>query len=168
MNQKSALFNPKDLIVYFLVAGTGAAVQVATGSFFRNYYGYTTSIALGYIVSSVVGFALTKFFAFDARNTSKTRREMVKFGMVVFISFGITTGVATASNFMLSSIQAERYYAVPIPSLYKFLGPIHVNESLGLLIAMGCSFIANYILHKTFTFKSTGFYDRAKAVLKFK
>jgi len=171
VSKKSALFNIKDLIVYFLVAGAGAAVQFLSGSFFRDFYGYTTSVALGYIVSSIVGFILTKLFAFDARNSSKTRREMVKFGIVVFISFGITVGVSTLSNSIIHSLVGEKYYTMYF-SFIPFLPErfheftVNVNESLGLLIAMGVSFISNYILHKTFTFKSTGFYNRAKSMLK--
>jgi putative flippase GtrA len=163
--KKSALFNLKDLIVYFLVAGTGVVVQFISGSFFRSYYGYTTSVSLGYVVSFIVGFVLTKLFAFDARNSSKTRREMVKFGIVAFISWGITVGVSTLALGVINSIYPETIYRLPISSLSDKSRDIHVNEASALLIAMGFSFVSNFILHKTFTFKSTGFYDRAKAAL---
>lgn len=163
--KKSALFNLKDLIAYFIVAGTGAAVQLISGSFFRNYYGFTTSVALGYIVSSIVGFVLTKLFAFDARNTNQTRREMIKFGIVVFISFGITTGVATITNGIFDAIFGEKYLQIPLDFLPVQWRAINIREVSATIIAMGCSFVTNYILHKKFTFKSTGFYDRAKAAL---
>lgn len=165
MKKKSTLFNLKDLIVYFLVAGAGAGVQFIAGSFFRNYYGFTTSVALGYIASSIVGFILTKMFAFDARSTNKTRREMIKFGIVVFISFGITTGISTISLIIINTFFSEFHYAVSFAPIWDKSFDINVNESLSVLIAMGCSFVSNYILHKTFTFKSTGFYDRAKVAL---
>ena len=165
VKKKSTLFNIKDLVVYFLVAGTGAVVQLATGSFFRNYYGFTTSVALGYLVSSVVGFFLTKWFAFDARNTNKTRREMIKFGIVVFISFGITTGGATLVNIIFYSLFGQQTYKLPFQFLPAGWQEININEVTATTIAMGFSFISNYILHKTFTFRSTGFYDRAKTAL---
>lgn len=175
VKKKTTLFNLKDLIVYFLVAGTGAAVQFAAGSFFRNYTDYSVSVSLGYIVSAIVGFVLTKMFAFDARNTNKTRREMVKFGIVVAISFGITVGFATLTLKILhASTGQDVMYALPfekIPfllQLFPFLSKfqeINVTEASATLVGMGLSFVSNYILHKTFTFKSTGFYDRAKAAL---
>ncbi|MFN4147162.1 MAG: GtrA family protein [Runella sp.] len=165
MAKKSTLFNLKDLIAYFLVAGTGVVVQFISGSFFRNFYGYSTSVSLGYLVSFVVGFILTKLFAFDARNTSKTRREMVKFGIVAIISWGITVGISALSLGIINALYPETVYELPFKSLSAKAREINVNEAVALLIAMGFSFMSNFILHKTFTFKSTGFYDRAKAAL---
>lgn len=166
VKKKSTLFNFKDLIVYFLIAGTGAAVQFVAGSFFRNYVDFFMSVSLGYIVSFIVGFVLTKMFAFDARNTNKTRREMVKFGIVACISFGITVGFAALTLKILHSSDPNDYiYKIPygiIPDKYK---DVNVTEASSTLVGMGLSFVSNYILHKTFTFKSTGFYDRAKAAL---
>lgn len=166
VKKKSTLFNLKDLVVYFLIAGTGAAVQFISGSFFRNYVDFYTSVSLGYIVSFFVGFILTKLFAFDARNTNKTRREMVKFGIVAGISFGITVGFAALTLKVLHSSDPNDYiYQITysfIPEKYK---EVNVTEASSTLVGMGFSFVSNYILHKTFTFKSTGFYNRAKAVL---
>lgn len=169
MKNKTPLFNPKDIIVYFLIAGTGAAVQFASGSLFRNYYNYFTSISLGYVVSFVVGFFLTKAFAFDARNTNKTRREMVKFGMVALISYGITVGLAAVSlNIWHGSNPKDVIYNIPFTFIPQKYREINITEASSTLVGMGFSFMSNYILHKTFTFKSTGFYDRAKTILEFK
>lgn len=166
MKNKSTLFNLKDLIVYFLIAGTGAAVQFASGSFFRNYTDFYLSVSLGYIVSFFVGFVLTKLFAFDARNTNKTRREMVKFGMVALFSFGITVGFAALTlNILHASNPKNVIYNLPFDFIPLKSRDINVTEASSTLVGMGFSFISNYILHKTFTFKSTGFYDRAKAAL---
>jgi putative flippase GtrA len=166
VKKKSTLFNLKDLIVYFLIAGTGAAVQFVSGSFFRNYVDFYTSVSLGYIVSFFVGFVLTKLFAFDARNTNKTRREMVKFGIVAGISFGITVGFAALTLQILHASDPKDFiYNLPfefIPTKYR---EVNVTEASSTLVGMGLSFVSNFILHKTFTFKSTGFYDRAKAAL---
>jgi len=166
VKNKSALFNLKDLIVYFLIAGTGAAVQFIAGSFFRHYTDFYSSVSLGYIVSFFVGFILTKLFAFDARNTNKTRREMVKFGIVACISFGITVGFAALTLFILhASNPVDVIHRLPSSFAPLQSRDINVTEASSTLVGMGFSFISNYILHKTFTFKSTGFYDRAKAAL---
>lgn len=166
VKKKSTLFNLKDLVVYFLIAGTGAAVQFISGSFFRNYVDFYTSVSLGYIVSFFVGFILTKLFAFDARNTNKTRREMVKFGIVAGISFGITVGFAALTLKILHSSNPNDYfYKLPYSFISEKYKEVNVTEASSTLVGMGFSFVSNYILHKTFTFKSTGFYNRAKAVL---
>ncbi len=166
VKNKSTLFNFKDLIIYFLIAGTGATVQFIAGSFFRNYVNFYTSVSLGYIVSFVVGFVLTKLFAFDARNTNQTRREMVKFGIVAAISFGITVGVAALTLAILHSSDPNDFiYQLPFSFIPEKYREINVTEASSTLAGMGLSFVSNYILHKTFTFKSTGFYDRAKAIV---
>lgn len=166
---KTKLLNRKDLIAYFLVAGTGAVVQIIAGSLFRNHLGYDESVALGYLVSFVVGFTLTKLFAFDARKTNQTRREMVKFGIVAFISFGVTVGTAHLMLKGLDSLVSPQYHLrfdqVFLPQKLRGFN-INVNEFSALLFGMGCSFVMNYYLHKTFTFKSTGFYDRIKAYIR--
>ena len=168
MKSKNTLFNSKDIIAYFFVAAAGALSQYIAGSFFRNYVEYTQSVALGYIVSIAVGFVLTKMFAFDARGTSKTRREMVKFGMVSFLSFWITVGGAGLMNKLIGSFYPERHYQLSVGMLSAKTIDININEALALLIAMGFSFSSNYVLHKTFTFKDTGFYERIKAHLPIK
>ncbi len=166
VKKKTTLFNIKDLVVYFLIAGTGAVVQLASGSFFRNYVDFYTSVSLGYIVSFFVGFVLTKLFAFDARNTNQTRREMVKFGIVACLSFGITVGLSALSlELFHASSPTDFIYLIPFDFIPAKSREINVTEATSTLVGMGFSFVSNFILHKTFTFRSTGFYDRAKAVL---
>jgi putative flippase GtrA len=157
---KSKLLNKKDLIAYFLVAGTGAAVQLIAGSALRDYYSYSVRISLAYLISFVVGFVLTKMFAFDARNTNQTRREMLKFMMVATASWGITWFFAVASLEYVNNTFGEHSAILPFTEKN-----INLNELGCQIIGMGFSFIFNYILHKTFTFKSTGFYDRLKRIV---
>ncbi|MFC0185440.1 Putative flippase GtrA (transmembrane translocase of bactoprenol-linked glucose) [Pseudarcicella hirudinis] len=157
------LLNKKDLIAYFLVAGTGALVQFIAGSLLRNYLGlsYGSAIAYSYIIAFFVGFFLTKMFAFDARSTNQTRREMVKFVMVACFSGAVMWFFALASLKLVEATFGKN--AILLPFLQK---PVNVNELGSQVIGMGFSFISNYILHKTFTFKSTGFYDRLKALIR--
>ena len=159
---KSNLLNKKDLIAYFLVAGTGAAVQLIAGSFLRNqfHFSYSSAVSLAYLISFFVGFILTKMFAFDARNTNQTRREMLKFMMVATASWGITVFFSVTSLKYVEATLGGNVMIIPFTKK-----PLNANE-LGCQVAgMGVSFVFNYILHKTFTFKSTGFYDRLKKIV---
>ncbi|MES2516562.1 MAG: GtrA family protein [Bacteroidota bacterium] len=159
---KSTLINKKDLIAYFLVAGTGAAVQLIAGSILRNKFrfSYSSAVSLAYLISFIVGFVLTKMFAFDARNTNQTRREMLKFMMVAIGSWGITVFFSVTSLKFVEATLGQNSITLPFTSK-----PMNLNE-LGCQIAgMGFSFVFNYILHKTFTFRSTGFYDRLKRLV---
>jgi putative flippase GtrA len=159
---KSNLINKKDLIAYFLVAGTGAAVQLIAGSILRNnfHFSYSSAVSLAYLISFIVGFVLTKMFAFDARNTNQTRREMLKFMMVAVGSWGITVFFSVTSLKFVESTLGKHTMTLPFSEK-----PMNLNELGCQVVGMGVSFVFNYILHKTFTFRSTGFYDRLKRLV---
>lgn len=158
----SKLLNQKDLIAYFLVAGTGAAVQLIAGSILRNklQLSYADAVSWAYLISFIVGFILTKMFAFDARNTNQTRREMLKFLMVATGSWGITVFFSVTTLKFVEALLGKN--TVTLPFIAK---PMNLNELGCQVVGMGVSFVFNYILHKTFTFKSTGFYDRLKKIV---
>ncbi|MEA5404078.1 GtrA family protein [Arcicella sp. DC2W] len=155
----SKLLNKKDLIVYFLVAGTGVIIQLVCSSLFQSWFtiSYEASITPSYFISLVVGFILTKLFAFNARKTSQTRREMVKYLIVATFSGGVTWFFATFSYRISNHYFEIFHYLIPFSKKV-----INVNQLTCHLIGNGFSFMSNYTLHKTFTFKDTGFYDRLK------
>nr|WP_221307505.1 GtrA family protein [Rhabdobacter roseus] len=146
-----------------MVAGTGAIVQLVSSSLLQDWFDLTfqQSIWPSYLLSLAVGFVLTKLFAFDARRTNQTRREMVKFFMVALFS-GFVTDIATRLAYFISNSYFQTYqYQIPFSVKH-----VNVNEMVCYIFGMGCSFVSNYTLHKTFTFKSTGFYDRLKMLIK--
>src|SRR5690606_861727 len=158
------LVNKKDVLAYFFVAGTGALVQLLTSSLAQDWFGLTfnQSINVAYPVSLVVGFILTKLFAFNVRNTNQTRREMVKFVMVAMFSWGVTWVFAVGSLYVSTQV-----LGIPITKIQLWISQktVNINEMICYIIGQGFSFMSNYLLHKTFTFKSTGFYDRLKALI---
>ena len=159
---KDKLFNQKDLIAYFIVAAIGASLQIVVSSLLQEWFkvSYENGVLLGYISSFFIGFFLTKLLAFNAKNSAKTRREMVKFAMVSVISCLITVyGASALYNF---SISQNGIYMFTLPGSVK---TVNVNKLFSHTFGMGLSFISNYILHKTFTFKNTGFYERLKSLL---
>jgi putative flippase GtrA len=160
---KNDLFNQKDLVAYFIVAATGALLQLLISTLLQEWFKLTYEQGLlgGYVSSFFVGFFLTKLFAFNAKNSAKTRREMVKFSLVSILSGAITVYGSTAIYAL--SVSLSGVYHVTIPYSVK---TINVNKLLSHTSGMGLSFISNYILHKTFTFKNTGFYERLKRLLQ--
>ncbi len=157
------IFNSKDLIAYFLVAGAGAVVQLISSSLIQDWFHITfqQSIWPSYLIGLILGFVLTKLFAFDARKTNQTNREMVKF-LIVAVFSGFVTDLTARFAYFISETYFQTY-ELQIPFSHKL---IHVNEMACYIFGMGCSFVSNYTLHKTFTFRSTGFYDRLKELIK--
>jgi putative flippase GtrA len=69
---KIDLINLRDLITYFLVASAGIVVQLLVGALSQEWFPITfrQSVVLAYGMASVVGFILTKLFAFSNHNRS--------------------------------------------------------------------------------------------------
>lgn len=163
--KQTKIFNPKDIIAYFLVAGTGALIQLVSSSLIQDWFNITwsESIVPSYLVGFVWGFTLTKLFAFDARKSNQTRREMVKFLMVSMVSLFITWAFTIGSSMLLVDYLGMEIYKVKFSFAKK---EVNVTEMVCYVIGMCFSFVSNYILHKTFTFKSTGFYNRLKILIR--
>lgn len=158
----SGLFNRRDVLAYFIVAAIGASLQLVAGSLFQDWFqfSYQEALLAGYVIAFVVGFFLTKLFAFNAKNSTKTRREAVKFTLVSIISCLIT--VYGSSALYDYSVSEFSILTLVVPFSVK---QVNVNKLIAHTTGMGVSFLSNYILHKTFTFHNTGFYERLKRLL---
>ena len=155
--KKDSLLNKKDIIAYFLVAASGAGIQLLITRYIVKYFSYETSVGIAYFVALVVGFGLTKFFAFDAKQSKQTRREMIKYLFVASVAGGVMVLFSSLSKTLIDSRFPAGIFHLPIVQ--------HPNALLGQITGMGFSFVTNYIGHKTITFRSTGFYDKIKAKL---
>ncbi|GAB3958908.1 hypothetical protein GCM10028805_54000 [Spirosoma harenae] len=158
----SELFNRRDVIAYFIVAAIGASIQLLAGSILQDWFQFSYKQALfwGYIIAFFAGFVLTKLFAFNARNSAQTNREAAKFTLVSIISCLITVyGAAFVYDFSVDSMGAQM---AVIPFSVK---EVNLNKLFSQLAGMGASFLSNYVLHKQFTFRNTGFYEKLKALL---
>ncbi|ADB40985.1 GtrA family protein [Spirosoma linguale] len=158
----SGLFNRRDILAYFIVAAIGASLQLVAGSLFQDWFtfSYEQALLAGYVIAFVVGFFLTKLFAFNAKNSTKTRREAVKFTLVSIVSCLIT--VYGSSLLYDYSVSKFNILTVVMPLSVK---QVNVNKLVAHTTGMGVSFLSNYVLHKTFTFHNTGFYERLKRLL---
>jgi putative flippase GtrA len=163
LRKESKLFNRKDLIAYFLIAGTGALIQLLAGGLLKDWFhlAYEKTILPAYFISLIAGFIMTKLFAFDARQSQQTRREMIKFMMVATFSGFVTWGFSILPYYFIQASYQDLFIQIP----YSFK-KVNVTQIGTTLNGMGFSFVSNYVLHKTFTFKSSGFYDRFKDLIK--
>lgn len=157
------IFEKKDLISYFLVASSGALVQLVSGAILKEWFDltYKNTVFWGYIIAFFYGFLITKLFAFGIRNSKKTSREMAKFILVSIGSLVITVYVSLFTYSLLQLISTDWYYQPPFA-----VKEINMSQLFSTLSGMGLSFIFNFILHKTFTFKESGFYEKLKKLLE--
>jgi putative flippase GtrA len=159
---RNDLFNLRDLIAYFIVAGIGFLIQLLAGSLLQDWFAlsYKQALFIGYGVAFLSGFFLTKLFAFSARNSAQTRRQGLKFSLVAVISCLITVYGASALYQLSISLLGSVEHTIP-----GSIKQVNINKLAAQLVAMGVSFMSNYVLHKKFTFADTGFYDRLKKLL---
>ena len=140
----------KSFFTFFLTALLGATVNFVSQIIYRKFFNFDTSVLLGYLTATVVSFIPTKNYAFSAKETGNTGREMIKFLAIALVAWGVQVGVAVATlNWV-----ANPYF--PTVSLFW-------REKTSHVVGMGFSFLANYFGHKLLTFRSTGMYDKLKA-----
>lgn len=140
----------KSFFSFFLTALFGASVNFFSQILYRKSFDYSTSVFLGYLTATVVSFVPTKLFAFSAKQTGNTGREMIKFVIIALVAWGVQVGVAVATLEWI----ANPYF----PSISTFW-----REKGSHVVGMGFSFLANYFGHKLLTFRSTGMYDKIRS-----
>ncbi|UBM59427.1 GtrA family protein [Marinilongibacter aquaticus] len=147
-----------EIISYFFVALAGVAVQLIVSSIAQRQFSvqYKNSVALGYAASVVTGFFLTKIFTFKS-GQGRTRRQILKYLLITTISGFITTYGAYYTKAILEAIFNQDFVISP------FNYSINVIELVSHITGMGFSFIFNFVGHKFFTFRTTGFYEKLNA-----
>jgi putative flippase GtrA len=173
------LRNPKSVknfAVYFIIACAGVTSNIISATFLRRQFGagFGSSIVLGYLTGMVVGFTLTKLFAFNARNSGNMTRELIKFFLVSMVALSVTWFfseiILRIINFWFGSYPSTQFH------LEALVGDVSkmVHDVIGLPLSLAfidrllfsnlggiCfGFFANFFGHKYFTFKTTGYYDR--------
>jgi len=148
----------KELISYFLIASSGVMIQLIVSSITQNYFGFSfqLSITTGYTIAFIIGFFLTKFFAFNQRHSKNSFREGLKFLLVSFIS-----GLITVKGAYYCKLFLDQWAFLDGEQLI-FGKSIDISELISHFFGMGMSFVVNFFSHKHFTFKRTGIYHNFK------
>lgn len=148
----------KELISYFLIACSGVVIQLIVSSLTQNFFGFSfeLSIAIGYIIAFIIGFFLTKFFAFNQRHSKNSFREGIKFLIVSFFS-----GLITVKGAYYCKVLLDEWGVFGKEQLI-FGKSIDIAGLFSHFFGMGMSFVVNFISHKHFTFKATGIYHNFK------
>lgn len=173
------LRNPKSVrnfAVYFSIACAGVASNLITATVLRREFGmgFGSSIVLGYLTGMVLGFILTKLFAFNARNSGNMTREAVKFFMVSMVALTVTWvfselikrildfwfGHYPTTQALLEALVFDITRMIRdvtgVPLSLAFVDRFLFSNLGGI----GFGFFANFFGHKYFTFKQTGYYHR--------
>ena len=117
---------------------------------------------LAYGTGMVVGFLLTKMFAFNARASDNTQREVIKFVLVSIAALIVTliTSLLVKQIFSLYFSHNPDFHVFIATEVSK-LGYSFINRELAAhLGGTAFGFFINFFGHKFFTFKETGYWDK--------
>ncbi len=148
--QSSRQKDLRDFVSFFLTALLGASVNFISRIFYRPYFDYETSVLFGYLTATAISFLPTKLFAFSAKDTGSTGREMIKYLLIALLALGVQVLVA-------------KYTLEWIANPFFPSASTVVRETGSHVVGMGLSFLTNFFGHKLLTFRSTGVYDRFKS-----
>ena len=166
----------RNFAIYLGIACIGVASNLITATILRRSFNvnFGSSIVLGYLAGMVIGFFLTKAFAFNARNSGNATREAIKFFMVSMVALTVTwvfselTLRGINSWFLRFPNTQSLIEALVMETSNNFSDLSGFNISFAFidrqlfanLGGIGFGFFANFFGHKYFTFKSTGLFNR--------
>lgn len=156
---KNKLNKYRSLLAYFIAAGSGAVLQYIIATLCGKYLNFSLrlSVATGFILSFPLGFILSKVFAFKAKKSGNTNREMIKFIFATIFSLVITVQGSHYAYILYESMFGNFEYLIPVVNHLS-----HPVYTFSIFTGMGLSFIFNFITHRRFTFIETGLYDKYK------
>jgi len=158
------LLKVKGLAIYLSIAIVGVIVSMSTRVVFDDYlgFGYSLSVALSYFLGMIWGFYMTKTFAFNAKESGNTQRELIKYVCVAFSALGLTVMVASITLEMFKwyiKENSENHTLIRDLLNHPVLKAFDM-KFVANLCGIGAGFFVNYFGHKFLTFRSTGTYDK--------
>jgi putative flippase GtrA len=145
----------KGFFNFFLTGVFGASVNFLSQIPFKTWFlerGLEDSSALfwsvfwAYMIATAVSFLPAKVFAFGSQDSGNSSREWLKFFFIAALALGVQEVVTIIS---LREI---------INPFFGDLSPFF-REKGAHLTGMAVSFMANFLGHRFFTFRSTGIYQ---------
>ncbi|MCR9062784.1 MAG: GtrA family protein [Cytophagales bacterium] len=161
MGKVAKHINKKEIggfLKFFLTGTFGAAVnflsQIPLMDIFlklgwHDNKAFAWSVFWAYMISTAVSFIPAKLWAFSAKGTGNTRREWLKFFIIASLALGVQEIISILVRNEIANVYFSEY-----SELLKNKG--------SHLAGMACSFIANFIGHRFFTFRTTGLYKIIK------
>lgn len=118
---------------------------------------YLISVGLAYLTGMVVNFVLSKYVTFQAQESGRTKRELVKFVAIALVGLVATV----AGSYVTYEILIVLRPYVPNLKLSDDL-----LRTFAHLTGMGLGLIVNFIGHDRISFTQTGLWDRILLALK--
>ena len=131
---------------YLLVAGIAALVNLLARIPYDALWGFERSIPPAYVTGLFVNYALSRRLVFERDDSVPTIREFTKFCLIAAIGLGVV---------WLSSLAVYWWSETALPDL-----PAATAKTAAHAIGIGTGFLANFVGHSLFSFRSSGVWRR--------
>jgi putative flippase GtrA len=128
----------KEFARFILTGGTATAGNLIAVWIARHYTSFTVALVFGIFAGMTLSFVLTKFFAFQSRELSRTRGEALRFLMVYCFGLLVYWFVAMAASSVVAGGGVARASA----------------EMLGVLAGASSMVVTGYLGHRFFTYRT--------------
>lgn len=128
-----------EFLKFLLVGGTAALVNFFSRFLFQVFFPYIASIALAFILGSVISFIFNKIFTFR-HDKQKTSVQLAKFTVMTIVSVFLASFIA----FVVMAVYEW---------LFSALIPKGLAETAAHVIAIGLNTIYNFLAMKFFSFR---------------
>ena len=129
-------FYSRQFISFLITGGIAATVNFLSRIFFNQYFSFSTSVLLAYLMGMVTAFILAKLFVFKA-STQSIRRSALLFFFVNILAVAQTWLISMSLNFyILPALGFEKYVA-------------EIASAVGIAFPV----FTSYLGHKRWSFK---------------
>ena len=129
-------FYSRQFISFLITGGIAATVNFLSRIFFNQYFSFSTSVLLAYLMGMVTAFILAKLFVFKV-STQSIRRSALLFFFVNILAVAQTWLISMSLNFyILPALGFEKYVA-------------EIASAVGIAFPV----FTSYLGHKRWSFK---------------
>ena len=133
------------LIRYFGAAFLAMLINISTRIFYELFFSFGFSVVLSYISGHFVNFAISARYIFPKDETQSLKTTFFKFSLVACFGLVTQSVVATSALYIFENI--------------GFLSG-QWQKLCAHLCGIGCSFFANFLGHRFFSFKNRRILER--------
>lgn len=129
-------FLSKEFLGFLITGGIAATVNFLSRIYFNQFYSFSTSVVIAYLLGMLTAFVLARVFVFN-KSSQSIRRSVVIFSLVNVL--------ALAQTWVIS--MGLHYYALPSLGVKSYVPEI--SSAIGIIFPV----FTSYFGHKYWSFK---------------
>jgi putative flippase GtrA len=129
-------FLSKEFLGFLITGGIAATVNFVSRIYFNQFYSFSASVVLAYLLGMLTAFILARVFVFN-KSSQSIGRSIVIFSLVNVLALAQTWFISMGLN----------YYVLPSLGVERFVPEI--SSAIGIIFPV----FTSYLGHKYWSFK---------------